>query len=368
MAEELGRMFQRFVVDGATLDFQAEGGIFRRGAKPQTGHVLNLGQGGMHILCSDQVELRVGDKLAVNLHLKGRHSWLKTTAEVRWCRKVPGRPFKRAGLRFQELDAEQLRLVRNLEHDQLPVQAAEIRGQTGRLIENYKLPAETSEPGAKPRSVEAALEAESRRFGLRRKEVQRPVALLELIALLEGFEVNEDLILSVLEAVSQGISVEDLFDLETREEIRPKRRRVIEQKPKEETRVIPVYRLDGKTALHFNEDGVPVTPPVDHVYLSRMAEDALFAAEVQDDRMTQNAGYSFRPGDLLVFSKSAKVENGNFAFVKSKSEADEFAQVFLSRDDQVRLRFLNANHPERMIRRSEVRAMFKLMLRIERIN
>jgi len=365
MAEEIGRKFQRFVVDGATIEFQT-GGIFRRGGV-QTGHVLNFSRGGIQVLCSEQVELKEMDKLGVVVHLRNRRNFLKADVEVRWYRKVPNRPFKRFGARFDDLEAEQNRLLRDLEREYLPIQEGETRGRTAKLSQDYKIPKLETPRGQKPRDVEAAVAAERARFGLETKEVQRPVALLELIGLLENFEVTPELVVGLLEAAEQDVTVEQLFDIDERPEVRPRRRVAKEERPREDAKPMPVYRLDGKAPIHFSEEGVPVTPPVDHLYFTRMAEEACFAGEVTDDRMTQDGQPSFRPGDIVVFGNTSRAENGSFVFVKMRNEKDEFTQIFFGRDDHIRLRPLNGNYQERSARRADVLAMFKVIARLEQI-
>ncbi len=370
MPDDAGRMFQRFVIDGATAELAPPGGLFRRGAKAATGHVLNFAQGGIQFLCGEQTELKAQDRVEATIHLRNRRNWIKTEMEVRWCRKVPNRPFKRAGLRFCNLSAEQLRFLQQAEREYLATQEGELKGQTGRMLETYRLPPYEPPPGEAGRNVAAAIEAERARFGGEAKQVVRPVALLELISMLDRFEVTDDLVLALLEAAEQGISVESLFGLEEDpEEARPSRRRreVVEEKPREDAKPMPVYRLDGKTVLHFNEDDLPVSPPVDHLFYSRLAGETCFACEIQDERMTQPGGVSFRLGDVVVFAKSQKIESGSFIFVKVKGGADEFSQVFFGKDDQVRLRPLNGNYPERTVRRADCRVVYKVIARMERM-
>ena len=364
MADELGRMHQRFLVDGATVEFQHAGGLFRRGSKPQTGHILSFSQGGVQLLMSGQAEANPGDKVDLAVHLRNHRNWLKAMGQVIWCRDVPSRPFKRAGVRFNDMDADQAKVLRDLEMDYLPIQDGESRGQTGRLVENYKLAPETN-----GRNVAEAKQAESERFGGGTK-VARPLALLALIDKLATFEVNDELVLTLLEALQQGTTIEQLLgaEEEQQEEVRP-RRRVVEEKPKEEAaKPMPVYRLDGKTPIHFNDEGVPVTPPVDHLFFTRFQDKTCFACELVDDRMANNGQPAFRPGDILVFSSSGKVESGNFVFLQSKQGADEFTQIFFSREgSEVRMRPLNGNYSERVVRRADVKQMFKIIARIERM-
>jgi hypothetical protein len=258
-------------------------------------------------------------------------------------------------------------VLRELEHEYLAIQDAESRGRTAKLARDYRLPDLEPSRGQKPRDMEAVKAAEKARFGLEEKEVHRPVALLQLIAQLEDFEVSDDLVVGLLEAAEQDVTVEELFDIHERPEIRPRRRVVKEDKPKEDAKPMPVYRLDGKAPIHFNEAGMPITPPVHHLFFSRMAGEACFAGEVTDDRMVQAGRPSFRPGEIVVFGKTSRAENGSFVFVKLRGEKDEFTQIFFGRDDHIRLRPLNGNYPEKSARRADVLAMFKVIARFEQI-
>ena len=365
MADQ-GRQHHRFVLDGANVEVQAEGGLLGLGGKkPFVGQVFNLGQTGLQFLCREDSPVREKQKVSVVVHLKDHRAWLRTSGEVIWSRGVAGRPFKRVGVRFTDLDSAMSRQLRDIERDYLDKGDQESGGATGRLIEKFTFPEGETAPDAAERDVQAALSAEGRRFGKTSKGVQRPVALLELIAMLEPFEVTDDLVQAIIEAVQQNITVEELFGKESEEEIRP-RRIVEEPERKREVRPVPIYRLSPDTRMHFNEEGMPVAPPVDHLFSSMFDGGNCFACELQDDSMSRDdGGLSFSAGDIVIFRVSDKAESGDLAFAQTRA-GNSFTQVFFGADDLVRLRPLNGNTPESVYKRSEVKVCYKLAARLQR--
>jgi len=201
---------------------------------------------------------------------------------------------------------------------------------------------------------------------LRARSVARPVALLALIDRLENWKVGDDLIAAVVEAAEAGIDIDSLYEeggstaVETADE-------------KDETRAapttaapIPVYRLGDNTLIHFSKDGKPIGPPIQYFFTSKLGGENAFGCELTTDAMISSAAPYFRRGDILIFSIDRKIESGDFAFVKTRS-GDEFLQVFFLKDEAVRLRPLNAKHPERTVRRAEVKALFKLIGRYQEL-
>lgn len=359
---ETGRNFQRFVIDGATVDVQAGGGLLGlAGKKPYPANLFYLSQGGLQFLVKKALSPKVGDRLQISVNLKGNPGWLKASAEAVWVRDVPGKAFRRVGCRFTDLDGAKTRLLREAERDFMPRQEAELAGPTGRLIRTFALP-----PGNSEREVEDAIAAESSRFGKQAaKTVHRPVKLLELITLLENFEVSDELVQGILEAVVQDLSVEDLFGKRHEEPVRP--RRVAKEAPQEpdQPKPLPVYRFGRETRLHFSEEGLPVAPPVDHLYIPRFDSSECFCCELQSDRMENNGGaISFKTGDVLIFSKAAKPDSGDFVFGQIK-DGNVFAQLFFDDNEHARLRFLNPKNADIVVRRGELRNCCRLVGRLQ---
>ena len=73
---------------------------------------------------------------------------------------------------------------------------------------------------------------------------------------------------------------------------------------------------------------------------------------------------SFNQRDIVVFSITTRVEDGDLAYVKSK-DRDEFRQVFFEEEDVVRFRPLNGRYRERTVHRFEIRNMCKLRGRFQ---
>lgn len=221
---------------------------------------------------------------------------------------------------------------------------------------------------AEPVSVRPAAEREGAAVAPGPR-VKRPVALLELIGQLDKFEVSEDLILAVLEAAEAGMDVEVLFPVKRAEESTDSELEEIEEEvveeaavPEGQARPLNVYRLSSTTRLHFADEGLPVGPALELIYVSRLrSPQSCFAVNLGNDSMTQDGTPSFKPGSILIFSAKGTVESGNYAFVKTRT-SDDFAQVFFERSsDDLRVRPLNPKHPERVVRRHEIRALCKLV-------
>ena len=196
--------------------------------------------------------------------------------------------------------------------------------------------------------------------------VQRPVALLQLIDRLEKLQVTDDLIMAILEAAEAGMDVEVLYpvkeDEQAAEEEEEEEESSAQMPPAEgQARPMNVYRLGRKTRLHFSEKGTPVGPPAELFYLSRLkSPETCFALELGLDTMTQEGAPGFSRGAILVFDGNAAVSSGDFAFVKLRT-GDLFGQVFIDKPEEVRLRMINSKYPERVLRRTEVKMLCKLI-------
>ena len=127
-------------------------------------------------------------------------------------------------------------------------------------------------------------------------------------------------------------------------------------------RPMNVYRFANNARLYFSETNMVIGPPSELIYLSRIkTPQTCFALELGSDSMVNTAGgRSFKPGSILIFSSDAKVENGDFAYVKTRT-GDEFAQVFMEKNEDLRLRPLNPEYREHLARRTEIQIVCKLI-------
>ena len=362
---EAGRQHERFTLDGANVEVQPQGGLLGiAGKKSFASQIMNISQGGLQFLCKKDVQVKEKDRLNMTIHLKKQANWLKTPAEVVWVRDVPAKNFRRVGCRFVDMGSAGARNLRETQRDYMPRQEEELAGATGRLLRSMALP-----PLRDDRDVEEAVAAEKQRFGRQGAEdVRRPVKLLELLSMLETFEVTDDLIQGVLEAVTQNISIEQLFGQEDEEDVRP--RRVTEEETQEEqpeARPLPIFRLSRETRIHFNEDGMPVAPPVAHIFYPKFDSSECFGCELRTDRMLcEDAPVSFKPGDVLIFRANAKPESGDYVFGQTKT-GNVFLQFFEDSPDQIRLRPLNPKYPEAVLKHSEFRNCCKLIARLQEL-
>jgi SOS-response transcriptional repressor LexA len=200
------------------------------------------------------------------------------------------------------------------------------------------------------------------------RQVVRPVALLALIEKLDALAMSDELLSVVMEAVESGMQFDVLAE-------RNVPQAPTETKPEEEAEAppeaasaspMPVYRLQAGTVIHFSKEGKPISPPIMHLFASKLQNESCFGCELMVEEMIADAPPYFKKGDILVFSTRKKPETGDFALVKMRS-SDEFVQIFFSKDDVVRLRPLNAAYAERTCRRFEIKDMFKLVGRFQEL-
>ncbi len=242
--------------------------------------------------------------------------------------------------------------------------------------------AEASEPATEPRAngtAGAAAPRVGRRLRpaqlspreeelMRARQVARPVALLTLIERLENWKVDDDLIAAAVEAAEAGIDIDSLYEGESGGALESAAEEKAEARAGGPTSVapIPVYRLGENTLIHFTREGKPMGPPIQFFFSSKLSSETSFGCELVAESMIADVPPYFQKGDILLFSIDKKVENGDLAFVKTRS-GDEFTQIFFLKDDLVRLRPLNARHAERTVRRAEIKAVFKLIGRYQEL-
>jgi hypothetical protein len=309
-----------------------------------------------------------GEKIAFSMHVKGVKDFVRAEGEVTKSARITvfRQPAYAVIVKLGKLtDDQNVKLTwarEQLAPKRLtPVRPAEKPDETPPAAE---APApEAKAPEAKPKAETPPRAA----AGARKTPVKRPVALLQLIDALDKFEISPDLIMAVIEAAEAGMDVEALYSAQPGDE-------EIEESPRPEAppstampaeggvaRPMPVYRLATNTKLHFADNNLPVGPAVELLYLSRLkSPETCFAVILETSNMTHSGQPTFRRGSILLFSTAEKVQGGDFVFVRSHGN-DEFTQMFIEKGDEVRLRPLNPEFPERVLRRMEVRGMYKLV-------
>jgi hypothetical protein len=305
-----------------------------------------------------------GEKLSFAMHVKGVKDFVRAEGEVVKSIRITvfRQPAYGVILKLGKLTDDQT-IKLNWAREQLsPKRPAPIRAPEKQ--------AETPQAAAAPAAAQPAAPSKAAvpsraPAGAKRVPVKRPVALLQLIDALDRFEITDDLIMAVIEAAESGADVQALYsDVSNEEEIEDSplpEEPAAAAPPEGVARPMPVYRLASNTKLHFAENGLPVGPAVELLYLSRLkSPESCFAVVLEASHMTHSGQPSFRRGSILLFSIAEKVENGDFAFVRGHAN-DEFTQVFMEKGEELRLRPLNPEFPERLVRRMELRGMHKLI-------
>jgi len=85
-----------------------------------------------------------------------------------------------------------------------------------------------------------------------------------------------------------------------------------------------------------------------------------FGLRVHGDSMQDPSGAGFRPGEIVVFSSTPDIRSGDFAFVMLR-ETSAFRKIEMLDDDKIKLSPQNLTYQERIVPRSEVRRMWKLV-------
>lgn len=310
------------------------------------------------------------DRLDLAIHAKGIRDFLKLECVVQSCSRVTvlKQNAYAVVLGYGKLSTDQLSKITWARQQLVPRSLKpatsirrEAQSEEKSTAAAAPVPAPETAPAAAPEKVDTPPPPPAAKA-----EVRRPVALLHLIEALDKFEVTNDLIMAVIEAAESGMDVAVLYPLGAAGKASDvDEESDVVQRPSAlpaegSARPMNVYRLAGNSKIYFSEAGVPVGPPSELIYLSRLkSPDTCFAVELGVDTMAQAGSPSFKPGCILVFCTGARVENGDFAFLKVRG-IDEVGQVFFDKDE-VRVRPLNAEYREKILRRNEIKVMCRLI-------
>jgi len=323
--------------------------------------LLDITQDALDIAAREMFPAR--QKLQLTMHIKGVRDFLNIEGEVQKSTRITilKQPAFSILIEMQQLSDDQVKKLSWAREQLVP------RSQRQAPVRRAE-----KDPSEKPAAQPAAARAVERptpapaAVVARPESVQRPVTLIELIDRLEKFTVTDDLIMAVIEAAEASMDVEVLYPVQSVGESAAQEEEEVEAPeqalPAEgQAKPMNVYRLARNTRLHFSEAGTPVGPPAGLFYLSRLkSPENCFAVELGLDTMTQPGSPSFKQGSILIFTTKERVADGHFAFIKLRT-GDEFVQVFFGKNDEVRIRMLNPKYPERVLRRSEVKMLCRLV-------
>jgi len=311
----------------------------------------------------------VGEKLNFTLDIKGVKNFVRAAGEVKKKTvqiSVLKQPAFSVTVQIGKLTGDQTAKMAWAEEQLMPRQRTSLRRReeeqpaaAAPVAAGQPAPAATA-VAERPAPVETAPAADEAAPG-----VNRPVALLQLLDALDKFQVNDDLVLAIVEAAETGLDVETLYAAKPEELIEESEESSVADvaMPSDGiVRPMNVYSFADNTRLYFSETNAVIGPPSGLIYLSRIqTPQTCFALELgSDSMMNTSGGRSFKPGSILIFSSDAKVENGDFAYVKTRM-GDEFAQVFVEKNEDLRLRPLNPQYREHLARRTEIQIVCKLV-------
>ena len=367
------QIVERTPVEGVEIEYTLAPGN-KRTSKPRFTRGRLLGINETEVELGSREAFQSGAKLSLVMHTRSVQNFLKIDATVTGCNRITvlKQPAYGVTLEFGKVAKDQQSKIAWATEQYAPRDRAASRvRREAEPAETPSEPAPPEQPVEAPEPEAAAPQPEAppvRTPPAAGGQVKRPVALLELIGKMDDLEVTDDLIMAVIEAAEAAMDVEVLFGTESsddgfdeEEESAGAEQRIAEGP----ARLINVYRLAPNTNLHFSESGMPAGPPSEMLYLSRLkAPDTCFGIDLRLTSMTHDGTPSFQEGTVLLFSTTEPVENGCFAYMKVRGN-DRFAQVFLEKNDEVRIRFLNPAHPEEIVKRREVRVMCRLIGRYE---
>ncbi|HDS85666.1 MAG TPA: helix-turn-helix domain-containing protein [Phycisphaerales bacterium] len=112
----------------------------------------------------------------------------------------------------------------------------------------------------------------------------------------------------------------------------------------------------------FDDLGYPVGFADDYVRCPDIHDPNAFAVRVVGDSMEPK----FREGDIVVFSPSADVQNGDDCFVRfSMPHETTFKRVFLESDGSVRLQPRNTDYPPQVVDGRRINGIYRAVIHFQ---
>jgi len=128
-------------------------------------------------------------------------------------------------------------------------------------------------------------------------------------------------------------------------------------------RLVPVInKVAAGYPAEFNDLDYPVGIADDYVRCPDLHDPNAFAVRVIGDSMEPK----FSEGDIVVFSPSAEVHNGDDCFIRFKVPHETtFKRVFFESDDQIRLQPRNENYSPTLIDGERIDGVYRAVIKYE---
>jgi phage repressor protein C with HTH and peptisase S24 domain len=129
--------------------------------------------------------------------------------------------------------------------------------------------------------------------------------------------------------------------------------------------LVPVInRVSAGYPADFDDMGYPVGIADDYVRCPDLHDPNAFAVRVVGDSMTPK----FMEGDIVVFSPSADVQNGDDCFVRfSQPHESTFKRVFFEPEEKVRLQPRNETYAPQIVDGSRINGMYRAAIRFHHL-
>ncbi|MHC4758808.1 MAG: XRE family transcriptional regulator [Planctomycetota bacterium] len=127
--------------------------------------------------------------------------------------------------------------------------------------------------------------------------------------------------------------------------------------------IVPVINnVSAGYPRDFNDLDYPVGIADDYVRCPDINDPNAFAVRVVGDSMEPN----FNEGDIVIFSPSAEVHNGNDCFIRmSMPHETTFKKVFFEQDNTVRLQPRNENYSPIIIEGKRINGIYRAIIKYE---
>ncbi len=317
------REHQRFSAPGATVQFRKSvGGPPQRFVCP----LLNMSRGGAVFL--SPVELAPGERMVLTLNTPKKSNYVKLVAHCCWRQPTEdGREFKVA-VAFDKYGSSTEK------------QLAQLEVQYGFLGAGE----EAERESAAEESGEAAAALPPR--------LEAPPEFAEVLNLFNAFEFSLETAQDILDVLSKGGD----FDVLMREEEDDERSEMLRT-------LAPVHEMSESLPAAFDALGVPIGEPISYVFLPNTSATPVFGLQVNRKATLSSGPPRFAKRDVLLFS-SEPARDFDYAFVVAGNQG-WFGQVFFDREDEVRIRPPNEDYGERVLRREDVTAIWRMSAKVE---
>lgn len=130
-------------------------------------------------------------------------------------------------------------------------------------------------------------------------------------------------------------------------------------------KLVPVInRVSAGYPMDFDDKDYPAGTADDYVRCVDLHDANAFAVCVVGDSMEPK----YHQGDIIVFSPSLEVRNGDDCFVRlSDPHETSFKQVFFESDGGVRLQPRNSKYPPLFLQKERINGLWRAVIRYERL-